>query len=42
VKLPDGRSAWLAGRDVYSPVGWRAFFEKRKGHWLMTLFVAGD
>jgi len=42
VKLPDGRSLWVNGTQVYSPVSWRAFFEKRNGKWLMTLFVAGD
>jgi hypothetical protein len=42
VKLPDGRTVWLASRDVYSPISWRAFFEKRNGRWLMTIFVAGD
>jgi hypothetical protein len=42
VRLPDGRTAWVRGAQVYSPVSWRAFFERRDGRWVMTLFVAGD
>jgi hypothetical protein len=42
VRLPDGRSVWVSTAHLYSPVGWRAFFEKRAGRWVMTLFVAGD
>ncbi|MGH7471211.1 MAG: hypothetical protein ACRENP_24950 [Longimicrobiales bacterium] len=42
VRLPDGRNAWVRGAQVYSPVGWRAFFERRNDRWVMTLFVAGD
>ena len=42
VELPDKRSGWLAGEDVYSPVGWRAAFVRRGDQWLMILFVAGD
>jgi hypothetical protein len=42
VALPDGRKAWMRAEDVYSPVGWRAFFEKRAGRWTLTMFVAGD
>jgi hypothetical protein len=40
--LPSGRSGWVSGSDVYSPVGWRAFVVKRGGRWLMLFFVAGD
>jgi hypothetical protein len=42
VKLPDGRSVWVSAAHAYSPVGWRAFFEKRNGRWTMITFVAGD
>jgi hypothetical protein len=42
VKLPSGKSVWISADQVYSPVSWRAFFEKRDGRWVMTLFVAGD
>jgi hypothetical protein len=42
VKQPDGRSMWVSADHVYSPVGWRAFFEKRSGRWKMITFVAGD
>jgi hypothetical protein len=42
VQLPDGRSMWLEGSEVYSPVGWRAIFMKRNGAWQLLTFVAGD
>jgi hypothetical protein len=42
VRLPGGRSAWVRGLDVYSPVSWRAFFVRRNGRWILQLFVAGD
>jgi hypothetical protein len=42
VSLPRGRTGWVRGMDVYSPVSWRAFFVKRNGRWQMQLFVAGD
>jgi hypothetical protein len=42
VRLPGGRTGWVRGKHVYSPVGWRAFFVKRDGRWIMQLFVAGD
>jgi hypothetical protein len=42
VRLADGPDGWVSGRDAYSPVGYRAFFEKRAGKWKMTLLVAGD
>jgi hypothetical protein len=42
VKLPNTRTVWVNGTQVYSPVGWRAFFERRNGRWIITLFVAGD
>lgn len=42
VTLPDGRSGWVRGVDVYSPVGWRAFFVHRAGRWVLQFFVAGD
>ena len=42
VKLPSGKSVWISASQVYSPVGWRAFFEKRGNRWVMTIFVAGD
>ena len=42
VRLPDGRAVWVRSGQIYSPVGWRAFLEKRNGRWTMTLLVAGD
>lgn len=42
VKLPGGGTGWLSANDVYSPVGWRAFFQKRDGAWKLVMFVAGD
>jgi hypothetical protein len=40
--LPDGRSGSVKGTDVYSPVGYRAYFEKRSGQWKIVYFLAGD
>jgi hypothetical protein len=42
LELPGGRKVWLRGEDVYSPVDWRAMFERRGGRWTMVYFVAGD
>jgi hypothetical protein len=42
VRLGAARLGWVKGADVYSPVGYRAFFEKRNGAWKMVILVAGD
>lgn len=42
IELADGRRAWIASDDVYSPVGYRAIFAQRDGRWLMTVLIAGD
>ena len=42
VTLPSGKRAWIRATHLYSPVGWRAFFEHRGDRWIMTIFVAGD
>ncbi len=42
VRLADGRKGYVRGDQVRSPIDYRASFEKRKGKWLMTAFVAGD
>ena len=42
VRLRSGRTGWVQGEAVYSPVDWRAFFIKRNGRWMLQLFVAGD
>jgi len=33
VQVPDGPEGYVAAADVYSPAGYRAFFEKRGGKW---------
>jgi hypothetical protein len=33
VQVPDGQEGYVATADVYSPAGYRAFFEKRGGKW---------
>jgi len=42
VMMPNGTQGWLKADDVYSPVGWRAYFIMRSGRWRMQTFVAGD
>ncbi|MEO8219138.1 MAG: hypothetical protein ABI718_18845, partial [Acidobacteriota bacterium] len=42
VVTTGGASAWLAADDLYSPVGYRAFFEKTPEGWMLTTLVAGD
>lgn len=42
VKAPNGKPAYIASAYIRSPVGYRAFFEKKKGKWKMTSFLAGD
>jgi hypothetical protein len=42
VVLPNGRKAWVRSHQVRSPLGYRAIFQKRKGRWSMTAFIAGD
>jgi hypothetical protein len=42
VALPDGRRGFVSGAFAYSPVGYRALFERRGGAWRMTHFLAGD
>ena len=42
VELGDGRTGWIHHRFAYSPTGWRAFFVKRSGRWVLTMLVAGD
>ena len=42
LELGDGRNGWVYGRYVYSPVGYRAMFEKRYGRWLLVFLLAGD
>lgn len=42
VRLADGREGYVAGEYLWSPVGYRAGFEKRDGRWQIVFFVAGD
>lgn len=38
----SGKKAWIQAKYVRSAVDFRAAFEKRRGVWLMTAFLAGD
>jgi len=42
VRLVDGRSGYVFEPMVRSPIGYRAWFEKRGGRWVMAGFLAGD
>ncbi|HEX7828273.1 MAG TPA: SH3 domain-containing protein [Thermoanaerobaculia bacterium] len=42
VKTADGRTGYVAAKDVHGPVGYRAGFLKQNGEWKMNAFVAGD
>jgi hypothetical protein len=42
VKTLGGKSGWVNAEFVRSPISFRAGFEKKKGVWKMTYFIAGD
>ena len=42
VRLVDGRTGSVDPKQLWSPVGYRAGFNKVSGAWRMTAFVAGD
>ncbi|MBI1211981.1 MAG: hypothetical protein GC190_10995 [Alphaproteobacteria bacterium] len=42
VKDAKGRHGYVRQLDVRSPIDYRAYFENRRGKWLMTAFLAGD
>ncbi|NNE84173.1 MAG: hypothetical protein HKN28_09405 [Alphaproteobacteria bacterium] len=42
IRLADGRIGYVAFPDFRSPIGYRAYFEKREGRWQMRIFIAGD
>lgn len=42
VKLGNGKKGYIASQYIRSSVDYRAFFEKIKGRWQMTVFIAGD
>jgi hypothetical protein len=41
-RLTDGRRGYVRLHSVRNAIDFRAYFEKRNGHWLMTHFLAGD
>lgn len=42
VKDANGKHGFVLDQDVRSPIDFRAIFEKRKGQWVMAVFIAGD
>lgn len=42
VRTADGKLGYVLTRQTGSPVGYRAFFEKKDGQWRLTTFIAGD
>jgi hypothetical protein len=42
VALPDGRTGYVSGDLVRSPVDYRAYFRRADGRWQMIVFIAGD
>jgi len=44
IELKDahGKRGFVRALDVRSPIDYRAIFEKKRGKWLMTAFLAGD
>ena len=42
VRLPDGRTGFIASPFVRSPIAYRAIFQKTGGQWRLRAFVAGD
>ena len=42
VKLSDGQRGYVRKDEVRSPVGYRATFERVRGGWKITTFLAGD
>ena len=37
-----GQTGWMKAEYVRSPIDYRAGFEKKRGRWVMTFFIAGD
>jgi hypothetical protein len=37
-----GKTGWMKAEYVRSPIDYRAGFEKKRGRWVMTYFIAGD
>lgn len=42
IKTLGGKSGWVKAKYVRSPIDYRASFEKKRGVWKMTAFLAGD
>lgn len=42
VKDAKGKQGFVLAQHVRSPIDYRAYFEKRKGKWVITMFLAGD
>lgn len=42
VSTLDGREGWVRSSEVRSPIGYRAGFSNRSGHWKLEALVAGD
>jgi hypothetical protein len=42
IETLGGRKGFVSAQFVRSPIDYRACFEKIKGKWLMTFFLAGD
>jgi hypothetical protein len=42
VVLRDGRRGYISGRYVRNALDYRAVFQRKDGHWLLTAFIAGD
>ena len=41
VRLSDGRRGFIRREDLWSPIDYRAVFEKSGGQWRMAAFIAG-
>lgn len=42
VRLPEGRTGYVASRFLRSPIDYRAGFAYRGGRWWIVVFIAGD
>lgn len=42
VRTLGGQTGYVSANYVRSPIDYRAGFEKKKGRWVMTFFLAGD
>lgn len=42
IETLGGQKGWMKAEYVRSPVDYRAGFEKKRGRWIMTYFIAGD